>query len=135
MLLIDQQAHTGQPIVLSEFGGIAMSRERGSTWGYSYARDGKELGERYQSLMAAVHSSPMLAGFCYTQFADTYQEANGLLFDDRTPKFPLDVMAPATGGQHLTRDLQFQLEWRERLMSEQMYHYSIPAQDHSTHTG
>ena len=32
----------------------------------------------------------MLAGFCYTQFADTYQEANGLLYADRTPKIPLD---------------------------------------------
>ena len=33
----------------------------------------------------------LLAGFCYTQFADTYQEANGLLYADRTPKIPLDA--------------------------------------------
>jgi hypothetical protein len=41
---------------------------------------------------------PLLAGFCYTQFTDTYQEANGLLYADRTPKFPLDRIACATSG-------------------------------------
>jgi hypothetical protein len=40
----------------------------------------------------------MLAGFCYTQFADTYQEANGLLYADRTPKAPLEEIAAATRG-------------------------------------
>ena len=38
-------------------------------------------------------SLPLLAGFCYTQFADTYQEANGLLYADRTPKIPLERIA------------------------------------------
>ena len=28
--------------------------------------------------------------------ADTYQEANGLLYADRTPKFPLEAIAAAT---------------------------------------
>jgi hypothetical protein len=41
----------------------------------------------------------VLTGFCYTQFADTYQEANGLLFADRTPKFPIDRIAAATSGR------------------------------------
>jgi hypothetical protein len=49
--------------------------------------------------MATIHSLNILAGFCYTQFADTYQEANGLLYEDRTPKFPLDQIARATRGQ------------------------------------
>ena len=42
--------------------------------------------------------SVLICGFCYTQFADTYQEANGLLFADRTPKFPLSDIAAATAG-------------------------------------
>ena len=45
-----------------------------------------------------MHSLPLLAGFCYTQFADTYQEANGLLYADRTPKFPMEQIAAATNG-------------------------------------
>jgi len=40
----------------------------------------------------------VLSGFCYTQFADTYQEANGLLFADRRPKFPIEDIARATRG-------------------------------------
>ena len=43
-----------------------------------------------------MHSLGVLAGFCYTQFADTYQEANGLLYDDRRPKFPIAEIARAT---------------------------------------
>ena len=45
-----------------------------------------------------MNSLGLLAGFCYTQFADTYQEANGLLYADRTPKFPLERMVRATTG-------------------------------------
>jgi hypothetical protein len=40
----------------------------------------------------AVLSSPVVAGFCYTQFTDTLQESNGLLKSDRTPKLPIDVL-------------------------------------------
>jgi hypothetical protein len=40
----------------------------------------------------------MFSGFCYTQFADTFQEANGLLYADRTPKMPLARIAAAVAG-------------------------------------
>ena len=45
-----------------------------------------------------MRSVPLFSGFCYTQFTDTYQEANGLLYMDRTPKFPLEQIAIATRG-------------------------------------
>jgi hypothetical protein len=41
----------------------------------------------------------VLCGFCYTQFSDTYQEANGLLFADRTPKVPIEQILSATRGR------------------------------------
>ena len=50
--------------------------------------------------MGTVRSLPLFAGFCYTQFTDTYQEANGLLYMDRTPKFPLDQIAVATRARN-----------------------------------
>jgi len=97
LLVLEGERHSELPIVLSEFGGIAMSLgER--TWGYSRAQSGAELADRYERLMCAVHSIGLLSGFCYTQFADTYQEANGLLFADRTPKIPLERIARATRG-------------------------------------
>jgi hypothetical protein len=40
----------------------------------------------------------MFSGFCYTQFADTFQEANGLLTADRRPKIPLERLAAAVRG-------------------------------------
>jgi beta-galactosidase/beta-glucuronidase len=85
---------TEHPVVLSEFGGIALVGK--DTWGYSRAETGEMLERRYGELMRVVTSLQMLSGFCYTQFADTYQEANGLLYEDRTPKFPLERMAAAT---------------------------------------
>ena len=49
-------------------------------------------------LLEVVRGLELFAGFCYTQFADTYQEANGLLYADRTPKFPIERIAAATTG-------------------------------------
>jgi len=86
---------TEHPVVLSEFGGIALAPVT-EAWGYSRVFDGEELQRRYTALVETVSSLRMLSGFCYTQFADTYQEANGLLFEDRTPKFPLELISEAT---------------------------------------
>jgi hypothetical protein len=91
-------------MVLSEFGGITLTDGPG-TWGYAAVSDGDALSRRYESLIDAIAPSPLLAGFCYTQFADTYQETNGLLYADRTPKFPLEEMyrvtrRPLTEGWH-----------------------------------
>jgi hypothetical protein len=46
-----------------------------------------------------VRTTAMFSGFCYTQFADTFQEANGLLYADRTPKIPLERIAAAVRGE------------------------------------
>jgi len=95
-LLLDKAAYHGQPIMLTEFGGIAL--REANTWGYSQAGNPEELASRYRALLRAVNDLPLFAGFCYTQFADTYQEANGLLRADRTPKVPLQHIAAATTG-------------------------------------
>jgi hypothetical protein len=88
-----------QPVLLSEFGGMALSEDPGGTWGYSRCVSADELADRYARLLAAVRGVPHFAGFCYTQFADTYQETNGLLYADRRPKIPLDVIRRATRGR------------------------------------
>jgi hypothetical protein len=99
LVLDSTHAHAEHPVVLSEFGGIAMSPPSASTsWGYSRAGTEEDLARRYTELLEVVRSLEMLCGFCYTQFADTYQEANGLLYADRTPKFPLARIAAATKG-------------------------------------
>jgi hypothetical protein len=91
--------------VLSEFGGIALGREDNEKWGYSRCRDADDFAERYRALLDVVRTLNFFAGFCYTQFADTYQEANGLLYSDRTPKFPLEKIAAATRGPRFFSDV------------------------------
>ena len=131
VLALDGNPHD-QPIMITEFGGIAFSREAGGTWGYSRASGAEDFANRYANLLRAIRAIPFLAGFCYTQFTDTYQEANGLLFADRTPKFPLEVIASATRGPQTPKDFQLELEWREHLMNSQRTQYLIPPEDHRT---
>src|SRR4029079_14025950 len=75
VLTLDGYPHRGQPIMLTEFGGIALipdGRKAAGTWGYSTARDGSELTEMFARLLEAVVHTPLFSGFCYTQFADTF---------------------------------------------------------------
>jgi hypothetical protein len=95
-----------QPIMLTEFGGIACAGDEPGGWGYSVAESTAELAERYTALLGLVRRMSMFAGFCYTQFADTYQERNGLLYGDRRPKIPIDDIAVATRGPRTSRQLQ-----------------------------
>ncbi|WP_348652839.1 glycoside hydrolase family 2 TIM barrel-domain containing protein [Polyangium sp. y55x31] len=101
MLVLEGPAAGAEhPLVLSEFGGIAFAPGQSGTWGYSRCDDAGMLAAAYEGLLAVVRSVEMFSGFCYTQFADTYQEANGLLYADRTPKFSLERIAAATRGRH-----------------------------------
>ena len=154
-----------QPIVLTEFGGIAFARNQtaviddgdvvptpqtddlanslapsstsvrtaadvmsassasalptgrpAEVWGYSVSSTSGDLLKRYTALLEVVRALPALAGFCYTQFTDTYQEANGLLYADRTPKAPSDAIARATSGLLPDFDPQSQALWREQIL-------------------
>jgi beta-galactosidase/beta-glucuronidase len=94
ILTLDGYPHRGQPIMLTEFGGVAFlpdsERRRGSKdWGYTQLATRKEFATLFDALLKAVIMSPLFSGFCYTQFADTFQERNGLLTADRKPKLPI----------------------------------------------
>jgi hypothetical protein len=79
--------YRGEPVLITEFGGIAFSGDaRG--WGYSTVADADEFLERYESLVEALLQSESVQGFCYTQLTDVEQEVNGLLTYDRKPKAP-----------------------------------------------
>ncbi len=97
LLILEEHADGVLPVILTEFGGISESRKKGA-WGYSRALSEEDLAARYRELLDAVNSLSLFSGFCYTQFTDTYQEANGLLRFDRTPKFSLEEMSAATRG-------------------------------------
>lgn len=101
VLTVEGYAHHDQPVMITEFGGIACREttpEAEKTWGYSVTQSSEDLRRRYEALLAAVYKIELFTGFCYTQFTDTFQEANGLFRADRTPKFSLNAMARATRG-------------------------------------
>lgn len=102
ILTLDGYPHRGQPICLSEFGGIAYKdpeRYGGSEWGYQSAKDKEDFARMVTSLLEVAGTTALFSGFCYTQFADTFQEANGLLYEDRTPKIPFERIAAAVRGE------------------------------------
>jgi beta-galactosidase/beta-glucuronidase len=98
-LVMEGFTPTHQPVVLSEFGGIAMMEAATAGWGYSRANGAEDLAAAYESLLRALHACRGIAGFCYTQLADTFQEQNGLVTADRKPKFDVARIAQATRGK------------------------------------
>ncbi len=107
-VVLGDQRREGRPVMLTEFGGVrytphsdAQDAQGGEvgTWGYSTAADAEDFAARLRDLFGAVHASPVLAGFCYTQLTDTLQEANGLLDDQRRPKLPVQVLRAIVTGR------------------------------------
>jgi len=90
-LFAEGHRYKGQPVLLTEFGGIAfVADQKGEAWGYgSGARDADELCARIAALINGIAMAGF-QGFCYTQLTDVQQEVNGLLRLDRTPKADLD---------------------------------------------
>jgi len=76
-------AYRGEPIVLSEFGGLSMS---GDEMGYERVADAGKLLKTYREMVEALMQPGPVEGFGYTQLTDIEQEQNGLLTFDRQPK-------------------------------------------------
>ena len=90
-LFADGHSYKGQPVLLTEFGGIAFVNEaNGETWGYGNgAKNADDLCERLEQLIKGIAKTEF-QGYCYTQLTDVQLEVNGLLYADRTPKVAVD---------------------------------------------
>lgn len=78
--------HEGEPILLTEFGGIGFKVDGYAGWGYTSVANVEDYLEDYGRIMKAVFASKGLHGYCYTQLTDVEQEINGILTYDRKPK-------------------------------------------------
>lgn len=76
----------GEPIMLTEFGGISQGKDDNS-WGYTVSKSDEEFLKTFKRAVSAVYASTLICGFCYTQLADIEQETNGLLDVDHNFKF------------------------------------------------
>jgi beta-galactosidase/beta-glucuronidase len=90
--------YRGEPILLTEFGGIAFAGEGGG-WGYSTVADAEEFLGRYEAMVGALLACGPVQGFCYTQLTDVEQEVNGLLTYDRRPKADLERIRSITARE------------------------------------
>ncbi len=87
-----RQHYAGQPVNMSEYGGIKWSDQKDGAWGYGDApKTEEEFIERYKGLTDVFLDNKNFYGFCYTQLYDVEQEQNGLYRYDRTPKFDMSV--------------------------------------------
>lgn len=84
--------YRGQPVIISEFGGIAFNNDdRG--WGYGSKVDTEEAFiRRFDEITTAVKKLPYVCGFCYTQATDVQQEINGLMDAARNPKVVPEII-------------------------------------------
>lgn len=99
LLFAKGSEYQGQPLVLTECGGITLQRgqkpettmeeairQEDKQWGYTSASENDFL-EEYSRIVSAIYDSEILNGFCYTQLTDVEQETNGLLTSDHRYKF------------------------------------------------
>lgn len=115
-LILPGYRREGEPIMLTEFGGINLHPDGdGPFFGYGTVTDREGLLNKYRELIDAIVGSPAIAGFCYTQLTDVEQETNGLLTANREPKLnPSEVRAittqvsAAVPGDVITKMLQAQ---------------------------
>lgn len=87
MVLSNAMKYNGEPVLLSEFGGVAMEDGNEESWGYhEKVQNSEVLYEKMKELIMAAGRIPYLQGYCYTQLTDVEQETNGILDADRKPK-------------------------------------------------
>ncbi|MGI8313649.1 glycoside hydrolase family 2 protein [Halobacillus mangrovi] len=78
----------GEPVIISEYGGIAYGSTKGNDWGYGTRPESQEeVLLRLEQLTNVIKDTKYIQGFCYTQLTDVEQEVNGLLDHNHEYKF------------------------------------------------
>ncbi|MBQ7387025.1 MAG: beta-galactosidase [Clostridia bacterium] len=95
-----KQHWKGEPVFMSEYGGIGFQletadKERKTSWSYGKATHSyEEFYARYKGLTDALLDNPKMIGFCYTQLTDVEQEQNGLFdYNTREPKYDMSIIS------------------------------------------
>ena len=91
----------GKPMLLTEYGGIAMQKDAGGTnWGYNgMVSDADSFLRRFAAITRAIQKIPYIRGYCYTQLTDVFQEVNGLMDMRRVPKADVEKIRKINEGK------------------------------------
>ncbi|TFE01540.1 glycoside hydrolase family 2 protein [Jeotgalibacillus salarius] len=80
--------YQGEPVLVSEYGGIAYGSQSKNDWGYgSRPESSEEVLLRLKQLTTVITETAFIQGYCYTQLTDVEQEVNGLLDHNHEYKF------------------------------------------------
>ncbi len=90
-LMAGNYKYNGQPVVMSEYGGIALDSDKGWGYGKQVATE-EELFLRFADLTETIKKIDYLSGYCYTQLTDVQQEINGLLDENHKDKFSKETV-------------------------------------------
>lgn len=88
ILLVDNSKD--EPIILSEYGGLAFVNNSSSGWGYTSVCNEEDYLNELRRIHKDINDSKALVGYCYTQLYDVEQEINGILTYDREPKVEIE---------------------------------------------
>lgn len=91
LAMVYGEEYKGQPIIISEYGGVALEGSQG--WGYNGKAAGEDaLIEKYDELTTTIKGmlDEGVWGYCYTQLTDVEQEQNGLLDANHKPKVDIE---------------------------------------------
>lgn len=84
MVFAKGYSYNNQPIIISEFGGIAFEDKDNTHWGYGKTvLDEKAFVNRMDRMVSKIKNLPFICGYCYTQLTDVQQEVNGLMTEKR----------------------------------------------------
>lgn len=98
-LAVEGFPYADQPILITEFGGVAYKKSDWDGWGYSGAENDEDYAARLRAVIQPLLLSGVVQGYCYTQLTDVEQEINGLLTYDRVPKLPLELIRAINEGK------------------------------------
>lgn len=100
----DRQHYEGQPMFVSEYGGIRWTEDT-SGWGYGEGpKTEEEFLTRLKGLTDCLLDNEKMFAFCYTQLTDVEQEQNGLYTYDRKPKFAPEIISKIFGRKAKIED-------------------------------
>lgn len=99
-MFADGWHYQGQPILVTEFGGIrfAPDSHTDGAWGYCETKDTQSYARSLAGQVKALLDSPLVQGYCYTQLTDIELEENGLLTYGRQPKLPPETLRAINEG-------------------------------------
>lgn len=105
MMFAKGYGYVGQPILVTECGGISKQLKNNAEWGYTNADSDDKFIQCYNDVISAFLESPLVQGFCYTQLTDVEQEVNGLLTYEREPKIDVAIIRQINEGIWAKKDV------------------------------